>query len=153
MDTINDTTSHTIDPADDTIDALRPASIRIITADVRRLVDFYQRLTGGTAVWANELFAEIHTGGCRLAIGSEQTVALFAAGSAEPAANRSMIIEFLVDDIDAEQARLRDLIGEPVAGPQDLPWGNRSLLFRDPDGNLINLFTPVGEQARSRFGR
>jgi hypothetical protein len=24
-----------------------------------------------------------------------------------------------------------------------LQWGNRSILFRDPDGNLVNLFTPV----------
>ncbi len=24
-----------------------------------------------------------------------------------------------------------------------MPWGNRSLLFRDPDGNLVNFFTPV----------
>jgi hypothetical protein len=23
-----------------------------------------------------------------------------------------------------------------------MPWGNRSLLFRDPDGNLVNFFTP-----------
>ena len=21
-----------------------------------------------------------------------------------------------------------------------MPWGNRSILFRDPDGNLVNLF-------------
>jgi hypothetical protein len=24
--------------------------------------------------------------------------------------------------------------------PKDMPWGNRSMLFRDPDGNPINLF-------------
>ncbi|MGD0068437.1 MAG: hypothetical protein ABSB76_34030 [Streptosporangiaceae bacterium] len=24
-----------------------------------------------------------------------------------------------------------------------MPWGNRSLLFRDPDGYLVNFFTPV----------
>jgi hypothetical protein len=28
-----------------------------------------------------------------------------------------------------------------------MPWGNRSLLFRDPDGNLVNFFTPVSAQA------
>ncbi|GMA26544.1 hypothetical protein GCM10025864_43030 [Luteimicrobium album] len=27
--------------------------------------------------------------------------------------------------------------------PRDMPWGNRSLLLRDPDGNLVNLFAPV----------
>jgi predicted enzyme related to lactoylglutathione lyase len=127
-------------------------SIRIITADVRRLVAFYERLTGATAAWGNELFAELRTPGCVLAIGSERTVGLFAAGSAEPAANRSAIIEFLVDDVDAEYARLQDLVTDVVTAPKDMPWGNRALLFRDPDGNLINLFTPVTDQARERFG-
>jgi hypothetical protein len=26
-----------------------------------------------------------------------------------------------------------------------MPWGNRYILFRDPDGNLVNFFTPVSE--------
>ena len=30
-------------------------------------------------------------------------------------------------------------------------WGNRSILFRDPDGNLVNLFTPVTQDAIKRF--
>jgi hypothetical protein len=32
-----------------------------------------------------------------------------------------------------------------------MPWGNRSLLFRDPDGNLINFFTPVKAPAKQLF--
>ena len=64
-------------------------SVRIITADVHRLVAFYEQVTASTAVWGNELFAEIPTPAGTVAIGSEQTVPLFGAGSAEPAANRS----------------------------------------------------------------
>ncbi len=30
-------------------------------------------------------------------------------------------------------------------------WGNRSLLFRDPDGNLVNFFTPVTPAAIEKF--
>jgi hypothetical protein len=26
------------------------------------------------------------------------------------------------------------------------------LLFRDPDGNLVNLFTPITDEARAKFG-
>jgi hypothetical protein len=33
-----------------------------------------------------------------------------------------------------------------------VPWGNRAWLFRDPDGNLVNLFTPATEEARAKFG-
>jgi hypothetical protein len=32
-----------------------------------------------------------------------------------------------------------------------MPWGNRSPLFRDPDGNFINIFAPVTEDALARL--
>lgn len=127
-------------------------STRIITADVGRLVDFYETVAEVPAVWGNELFAEIPTPVGTLAIGSDKTVPLFAAGSAEPAANRSAIVEFLVDDVDAQYERLREHVREVVTEPTTMPWGNRALLFRDPDGNLVNLFTPVTEEARVKFG-
>ena len=127
-------------------------STRIITADVNRLVDFYEMVTDVPAVWGNELFAEIPTAVGTLAIGSDKTVPLFGAGSAEPAANRSAIIEFIVADVDAEYERLRERLVEVVTEPTTMPWGNRALLFRDPDGNLVNLFTPVTDEARDKFG-
>jgi predicted enzyme related to lactoylglutathione lyase len=127
-------------------------STRIITADVNRLVDFYEMVTGVSAVWGNELFAEVPTAVGTLAIGSDKTVPLFGAGSADPAANRSAIIEFIVEDVDTEYERLRERLLEVVTEPTTMPWGNRALLFRDPDGNLVNLFTPVTDEARAKFG-
>ena len=38
-----------------------------------------------------------------------------------------------------------------VQPPTTQPWGNRSLLFRDPDGNLINFFTPVSAEAIRKY--
>jgi len=131
---------------------MRFVSTRIITADVGRLVAFYENVTQTVAVWGNELFAEIPTSVGTLAIGSEKTVPLFGQGSAEPAANRTAILEFIVGDVDAEYERLRGRLSEVVTEPTTMPWGNRALLFRDPDGNLVNLFTPVTEQARDKFG-
>ncbi|MFV8320040.1 VOC family protein [Mycobacterium sp. 23] len=131
---------------------MRLVSIRIITADVKRMVGFYEMVTQVSAIWGNELFAEIPTSVGALAIGSDKTVPLFGQGSAEPAANRTAIIEFIVDDVDAEYERLREQISEVVTEPTTMPWGNRALLFRDPDGNLVNLFTPVTDAARAKFG-
>ena len=127
-------------------------STRLITADVRALVTFYEMVTDTGAVWGNDLFAEIPTPVGTLAIGSDKPVALFGPGSAEPAANRSAIVEFLVDDVDAQYERLRGSVGDVVTAPTTMPWGNRALMFRDPDGNLVNLFTPVTEEARAKFG-
>ncbi|MCF0097273.1 VOC family protein [Micromonospora sp. MH99] len=126
-------------------------SIRIITDEINRLVGFYEKVTGVQAAWGNENFAELRTAHCRLAIGTTRTVALSAPGSARPADNHSVIIEFLVDDVDALYERLKSVVEEFVNEPTTMPWGNRTLLFRDPDGNLVNFFTPVTPAAIERF--
>ncbi|MFE4825160.1 VOC family protein [Streptomyces sp. NPDC056704] len=128
-------------------------SIRIITGDVARLVEFYERATGAQATWANEDFAELKTAGATLAIGSTRTVPLFAPGSARPADNHSVITEFLVDDVDSVYNNLTGFVTDFVTKPTTMPWGNRSLLFRDPDGNLVNFFTPVTRAAIEKFAR
>ncbi|CAM5528782.1 VOC family protein OS=Streptomyces rochei OX=1928 GN=G3I25_35775 PE=4 SV=1 [Streptomyces rochei] len=127
-------------------------SIRVITADVARLVEFYERATSLRATWATEDFAEIRTGSGTLAIGSTRTVPLFAPGSARPADNRSAIIEFRVDDVDAVHRDLAGSVDDIVKEPTTMPWGNRAFLFRDPDGNLVNFFTPVTPEAVERAG-
>ncbi|MDQ0656196.1 VOC family protein [Paenibacillus sp. W2I17] len=127
------------------------ASVRIITDDVDRLVEFYEKITGVSAERPAPVFAELVMPSCTLAIGHSQTVQLFGAGSAVAANNRTVIIEFHVHDVDAEYERLKPFVDEWVKEPTTMPWGNRALLFRDPDGNLVNLFTPVTEEAIQRF--
>jgi catechol 2,3-dioxygenase-like lactoylglutathione lyase family enzyme len=128
-------------------------SIRVITDDVTRLADFYARVTGLPPRWASAEFAELVSPAGTLAIASTATVALFGAGAARAADNHSVIIEFRVDDVDREYEKLRAFPVEVVQEPTTMPWGNRSLLVRDPDGNLVNLFTPVTADALSRNAR
>ncbi|MDQ0391113.1 VOC family protein [Labrys monachus] len=118
-------------------------STRLITDDIKRLVGFYEEISGLPAKWYTDDFAELATPSCTLAIGSTRTMALFGAGAARAADNHTAIIEFRVDDVDREYERLENVVGDVVQRPTTQPWGNRSLLFRDPDGNLINFFTPV----------
>src|SRR5690242_2680345 len=130
-------------------------STRIITADVKRLVDFYETATGIKLTLYTEDFAELVTQAGTLAIGSTRTLQLFGGDHvASPAANRTAIIEFRVADVDEEYRRLGDLIeGALVQVPTTMPWGNRSLLFRDPDGNLVNFFTPVTAEAIAKVDK
>jgi uncharacterized glyoxalase superfamily protein PhnB len=81
-------------------------------------------------------------------------MALFGSGAARAADNHSVIIEFRVEDVDQAYARLGDAtsdVVDVVQEPKTMPWGNRSLLFRDPDGNLVNFFTPVSAEAIKRY--
>jgi predicted enzyme related to lactoylglutathione lyase len=128
------------------------ASTRIFTDDVDALLDFYVAITGVAATRLHPLFGEIATALGTLAIASTTTVGLLGEGAAASASNHSVSLDFLVEDVDALLPSLREIVTDFVNEPTDLPWGNRSLLFRDPDGNLINFFTPTTAAARERFG-
>jgi uncharacterized glyoxalase superfamily protein PhnB len=127
------------------------ASTRLVATDIKAMVGFYELVTGQRAEWLAPVFAEIVTPSATLAIGSVETVALFKEGSAEPGANRTAIIEFQVNDVDSEFARLKDAV-EVVHEPKMMPWGNRAAQFRDPEGTLVGMYTPVTEAAKARFG-
>ena len=129
-------------------------SIRVITNDVERLVSFYETISGSTATRYTPEFAELITPRGTLAIGSTKTLSAFGAeGELQPETNRSVIVEFLVKDVDAEFVRLKDQVPAFLQEPTTMPWGNRSLLFRDPDGNLINFFTPATAEAIKKFAQ
>jgi len=132
---------------------MKAVSLRIITADIKNLVHFFENATTLSAKWATEDFAEISTPSFTLAIGSTRTLSFFGEGVAQPASNRSVIIEFLVNNVDEDFERIKALTDDIVQEPTTMPWGNRSLLFRDPDGNLINFFTPVSEEAIKKFNK
>ena len=118
-------------------------SIRIVTADVDRLSAFYARLTGREVDRVHPLFAQLRGPSGVLAISSDRTVPAMAPAELQAEANRSVIIEFLVDDVDQAFEAARGWDAEVVMEPRTMPWGNRSLLLRDPDGNLVNLYAPA----------
>ena len=129
-------------------------SVRIITTDVERLVSFYESISGVAATRYTPDFAELVTARGTVAVGSTQTLRAFhAEDQLQPETNRSIILEFLVKDVDADFVRLKEELTVVVQEPTTMPWGNRSLLFRDPDGNLVNFFTPVTPDAIKKFAR
>jgi catechol 2,3-dioxygenase-like lactoylglutathione lyase family enzyme len=121
---------------------MKLSQARIVTNDVPGLVRFYREVTGMNPV-GDDRYVEFHGPSLTLAISSQRTIDLHAASATVPESNRSMILDFEVADVDAERARLASLVGQFVLEPTTQPWGNRSMLFRDPDGNLINFFTPA----------
>lgn len=129
---------------------MRFVSVRLPASEVHTLVRFYERLTGTSAEWANDEFAELVLPGATIAVTSQRLTDLFAAGSVLPAANASVMFELLVDDVDAHRNRVAEL-GEVLMEPTTLPWGNRSMLLKDPDGNIVNLFTPATPEAIAKF--
>lgn len=116
------------------------ASVRIITDDLEGMVAFYERITGQSAERPAPVFAQFTGPGGTLAIASTATVAMLS-GALTPATNRSVLIEFEVADVDGDFAGLQLGSDDVVLEPTTMPWGNRSALVRDPDGNVVNLFS------------
>jgi catechol 2,3-dioxygenase-like lactoylglutathione lyase family enzyme len=114
----------------------------LITKDVKRLVDFYEPILSLKAKRSAEDYAELSTGLGILAIFSAKAQEDYIPGSAEAAMNKSVILEFRVADVDQEYRRLQSLVKTWVKPPTTQPWGTRSVYFRDPDGNLVNFYTP-----------
>ena len=89
----------------------------------------------------DDRYLEFRAPGLTLAIASQQRMNTITPGAIAAASNRSAIFDFEVEDVDQERTRLQGIVAEFVLEPTTQPWGNRSMMFRDPDGHLVNFFT------------
>lgn len=115
----------------------------LITNDVNGLVGFYELVLQRKAKRTGTDYAEFPSGAGVLAIFSAEAQEKYIPGSAAPARNRSVVLEFRVTDVDQEYRRLQKLVKTWVKPPTTQPWGTRSVYFRDPDGNLVDFYAPA----------
>ena len=117
-------------------------SVRYIVDDVQAAIDFYTGYLGFTVGLARvPAFADVTRGSLRLLLSGPASSGARATPPDMAAAGRNRI-HLVVDDLDAEIARLREaglsFLGDVVEGP-----GGRQILLTDPAGNLVELFTPA----------
>ena len=122
----------------------------LITSDVDRLAAFYAEVLKMKPHKIDATYVDFRTGTGVLALFAAEAQEKYIPGSAMPGQNHSAILEFRVNDVDQEYARLHDLVKQWVKVPTTQPWGTRSIYFRDLDGNLVDFFTPVAPQQPSR---
>jgi predicted enzyme related to lactoylglutathione lyase len=114
---------------------------RIVTDDVEGLAGFYARLLGVPAA-LNEYYVEIQAGPASVGFCRRRFTEYREARCNE------IILDFLVDDVDAEYPRVAALGVDWAMPPTTQPWGSRSMVFRDPAGNLVNVFCRPPSRAR-----
>ena len=117
------------------------ASVRYLVDDVQAAVDFYTKHLGFTVhTSAAPAFADVVRGPLRLLLSGPTSSGARATPDDAATAGRNRI-HLVVDDLDAEIARLRgtrlSFRSDVVTGP-----GGRQILLADPDGNLVELFQP-----------
>jgi len=117
-------------------------AVRYLVDDVQAAVDFYTTHLGFTLnMNAAPAIAQVTRGPMRLLLSGPTTSGARATPDDMKTAGRNRI-HVIVDDLDAEIARLRgaglSFRSDLVAGP-----GGRQILISDPAGNLIELFQPA----------
>ena len=133
-----------------TTNTVQLASVRVITDDLPHLVRFYEVLTGATPQYLTDDFVELVTPSATFALSTPERVAFITDNPPRAAANHTAIVEFVVEDAEFLLAHMRTELGDDldiVQAPTMMPWGNMSVLIRDPEGSLVNLYTPVTPQA------
>ena len=131
-------------------------SVRVITNNVERLATFWEQVTGLPVTRPIPVFAELRTPTGAIAIAAPVTLAMLGAAAPVPGHNGSVTVDLRVDDVDAAWERVKGLVSQTVPAivlePTDMQWGNRSMILRDPDGGLVNLFTPLTPVAKAKYG-
>jgi len=120
-------------------------NVRYMVDDVQAAIDFYTGLLGFEVLTSfPPAFADVHRGNLRLLLsGPASSAGRPMPDGVKPGPGGWNRIHLLVDDIEAEVARLR-AAGAPfrndiLSGP-----GGKQVLLQDPAGNVVELFQPAG---------
>ena len=105
-------------------------------SDVDRWLEFYRRLPDAVVLFHMPgRFALLRLGQGRLGLLADR--------------GRPFHVELEVPDLDAAAADLRAR-GIEIDGPAERHWGERDVLVRDPDGNLLEFAAPRRSGAEGR---
>lgn len=117
----------------------------LITKRLEQLRDFYREVLLLEPKIYQEDYLEFPLDGAVLSIYKQEALEKAVPDAMQAAANKSVMLEFQVPEVDQEYARLKrlNLSIDWVMPPTTFPWGNRSIYFRDPEGNMVNLYSVV----------
>jgi catechol 2,3-dioxygenase-like lactoylglutathione lyase family enzyme len=125
-------------PDDETV------NVRYMVDDVDEAIAFYTELLGFELLsTASPAFADVRRGNLRLLLaGPTSSAGRPMPDGTKPRPGGWNRIHFIVDDIDTEVARLRDVgarfRNDVVEGP-----GGKQILLEDPSDNVVELFQPA----------
>jgi catechol 2,3-dioxygenase-like lactoylglutathione lyase family enzyme len=127
---------------------MRLTHVRLLVRDYQAAFRFWRDTVGLTVTFGDEEgpYADFDTGAATLAIFSS-TAMIQDTGIESGRGGRGaddVLVVLAVGDVDAAVRRLEERDVRFVTQPTDqLDWGIRVAHFRDPDGNLVELYTEL----------
>lgn len=129
-------------------------NVRYLVDDVESAIAFYTKLLGFEVRTSFvPAFADVARGNLRLLLsGPTSSAGRPMPDGTKPGPGGWNRIHLIVDDIDAEVARLRSagarFRNDILEGP-----GGRQILLQDPSGNVVELFQPAASDPTPRGPR
>ena len=125
-------------------DSNEMVNVRYMVDDVEKAIAFYTKLLDFEVLTSfGPAFADVKRGNLRLLLsGPNSSAGRAMPDGAKPGPGGWNRIHLLVDDIEAEVARLRTagarFRNDIITGP-----GGKQVLLQDPSGNVVELFQPA----------
>jgi catechol 2,3-dioxygenase-like lactoylglutathione lyase family enzyme len=127
------------------------ALITILTDHVPDLVRFYRDVLGFAIQAESGEYVEFESPGVRFAICARSILFGVTQHPSYQEMHRGQAFElaFQLETPQAVDEAYREIILKgaiPVQTPADMPWGQRTAIFADPDGNIHELFCDLTQR-------
>lgn len=123
-------------------------AVGIITQDLTKMRDFYRDVIGMEILLEMEQYVEFKHEGVRFALSTNEV--MIQATSHEsykvPHQGQSIELMFKVDTKDEVDNSYKEVVekgASPITPPADMPWGQRTAFFADPDGHIHEIFADL----------
>ncbi len=121
------------------------ALISIVTNNIAEMLSFYRDVLGFGVEINLDQYVEFKSEGVRFALGTPQVMrdATGHSSFTEPVSGQKFELAFPLDTPQAVDEAYAQIVAKgatPIKSPADMPWGQRTAFFADPDGNIHELF-------------
>lgn len=120
--------------------------VRLLVTDFPACFEFYRDVMGFKVGFGtpDEVYADYHTGSISLALFRRELMSSVVGTSDKPVdadAQDAIALCLGVEDVDGIAEMLQAKGVTLITPPTDRPhWGQRTIHFRDPSGNLIEMY-------------
>ena len=119
--------------------------IGVFVSDMKKMVAFYRDVLGFTIDWnGSSPYAEFVTEGIRVSFYERKQLPDLLGQTPTYPTGLNGSFELAIDlphftDVDRRYAEVVNAGARPIYPPRQEPWGMRSSMIADPEGNLIEI--------------